>query len=381
MRKTWKWLLFSVLALLLLFIIVRAVAGKKDDGIKVTAEAVKRRTVTETVSASGKVYPETDIRIAPPIAGEIVELNVAEGDTVKQGQVLARIQGDRSGSVAPRVSLPANVPPGFENILQGMQQPRSTGASSAVVKAPVSGTVMGLNVKKGERINLATSDMMHVADFSSLEVRVDVNENNIIKVAVGDSADVEVEAYNKRKFKGVVSSITNGTSRRDAQSFLSGDVTAYEVHIRLSPSSYKDLYDSSRRNLPFRPGMNARADIKTKRRDNALSIPVGAVVSRPKGAEESIDDVKKEKAKDENTVAETTVSDELEEVVFVLKSDNTVERRAVATGIQDMTFFEITKGLQEGEQVVTAPYEAVSKTLRNGKKVTVVSKDKLFENK
>lgn len=378
MNKTLKWILLSLLAIVVLVFVLRAVSARNKNDIKVTAEAVKRRTVTETVSASGKVYPETEVRIAPPISGEVTQLNVQEGQRVEKGQVLAFIQGDKQGGSAPRVSM-NNVPPGFESLVQGLQQPRTASASSATLKAPVSGTVLGLSIKKGERISPMATDLMRIADLSTLEVRVDVNENNIIKVAVGDSADVEVEAYNKRKFKGVVTTITNGTAKRDAQSFLSADVTAYEVHIRLLPSSYADLYDSTKRNIPFRPGMNARADIKTARRENVLSVPAGAVVSRPKGSEENIDDAKKEKAKDENTVDEADVTDELEEVVFVLKSDNTVERRVVTTGIQDMTSFEITSGLKEGERVVTAPYNAVSKTLRSGKKVTVVTKDKLFE--
>lgn len=380
MSKTVKRILFSAAALVILFVIVRAVTGGKKDSINVTVEAAKRRTVVETVSASGKVYPETEIRLAPPMAGEITELNVQEGDRVTKGQVLARIQGDRTGGGATqRISLPAGIPPGFESLVQGMQQPRTVTASSAVIKAPMDGTVLGLSVKKGERINSMGNDLMRIANLTELEVRVDVNENNIIKVAIGDSADVEVEAYNKRRFKGVVTNITNGSNKRDAQSFLSADATAYEVHIRLLPSSYSDLYDTVRKNIPFRPGMNARADIKTARRENVMSVPVGAVVSRPRGREENMDEVRKEKSKDDNAIEEAEISDELEEVVFILKSDGTVEKRTVETGIQDMSYFEIKKGISEGEKVVTAPYSAVSKTLRSGKKVKVVTKDKLFE--
>lgn len=380
MSKTGKWILFSLLALVLLFIIVRAAAGRKKDIVNVTAEAAKRRTITETVSAGGKLYPENELRIAPPSAGEVTELNVQEGDRVAKGQIIARIQGDKTAGASPRISLP-NLPPGFENIVQGLQQPRALSPSSAVIKAPMDGTVLGLSVKKGERINGLSSDLMRIADLSKLEVRVDVGENNIIKVAVGDSADVEVEAYNKRKFKGVVTTVTNGTPKRDAQSFLSGDAAAYEVHIRLLPSSYNDLYDSARKNVPFRPGMNARADIKTQRKEAVLSVPVGAVVSRSKGSDESTGEAKKEKAKDENAITgDNVVNDELEEVVFVLSGD-TVAKRTVTTGIQDLNYFEITGGLQEGETVITAPYSAVSSTLRSGVNVRVVSREKLFETK
>jgi HlyD family secretion protein len=225
------------------------------------------------------------------------------------------------------------------------------------------------------------SEMLRLADMSNIEVRVDVNENNIIKISVGDSADVEVEAYNKRKFKGLVTSIANGGTKKEAQSFLSNDITSYEVHIRLLSSSYQDLFDSTRRrSMPFRPGMNARADIKTKKRENVLSIPVGAVVSKPKGSDEAAD-ATKEKAEENAALAENdTATDELEEVVYVIKQDGTVEKRAVTTGIQDINNFEISSGLKEGEQVVTGPYNAVSKTLRSKQKVKVVSKEQIFQN-
>jgi multidrug efflux pump subunit AcrA (membrane-fusion protein) len=383
MGKTFKWIVFSLIGLVVLLLLVKAVSTKESDGIKVTAEAVKQRTIIETVSASGKVYPETEIKVGSPISGEVTILNVQEGDTVTKGQILARIQGDRSGSVPQRMAIP-NIPPGFEGLVQGMQPRTTSSASSATITAPISGTVLGLNIKKGERIGamqMPGSEIMRIADMNNIEVRVDVNENNIIKVNVGDSADVEVEAYNKRKFKGIVTSITNGGTKRDAQSFLSNDVTNYEVHILLAPSSYADLFDTgARRNIPFRPGMNARADIKTKRRENVASIPVGAVVSKPKGSDEIMEDAKKE-TKDDEASDETSIGNELEEVVFVMKQDGTVEKRVVATGIQDINYFEILSGLKEGEQVVTGPYGAVSKTLKSGKKVTVVTKEKLFEKK
>ncbi len=178
-----------------------------------------------------------------------------------------------------------------------------------------------------------------------------------------------------------MTSIGNGSTRKDAQSFLSNEVTAYEVHIKLNRNSYADLFDSSKRkSLPFRTGMNARADIKTKKQENVLSIPVGAVVSKPKGSEENLEDKNKEKKKEENITEDEVVSDELEEIVYVMKGDKTVEKRVVTTGIQDINNFEILSGLKEGEQVITGPYGVVSKTLRSGKKVTVVAKEKLFEN-
>lgn len=379
MRKTGKWILLSLLALVVVFILVRAVGNRKKEVINVTVEAARRRTIIETVSASGKLYPENEIRIAPPASGEVTELNVQEGDRVTKGQIVGRIQGDKNQSAAaPRLSLP-NIPPGLEGLVQGLQQPRVSLPSSAVIKAPMDGTVVGLSVKKGERVAALSQDLMRIADLSSLEVRVAVNENDIIKLAVGDSADVRVEAYNKRRFKGVVTVITNGGAKRDAQSLLGSDATTFEVHVRLVASSYADLYDTARKSLPFRSGMNASADIKTRRKEAVISVPVGAVVSRTKGSEESGEEAMKEKAADENAINTEGAEDaDWEEVVFVLKGD-TVAKRVVTTGLQDRAYFEIIRGLAEGETVVTAPYGAVSKTLRTGKRVKVVSKDKLFE--
>ena len=380
MSKTSKWILFSVIGLIVIGLVVRATFNKDSDAIKVTAEAVKKRTIVETVSASGKVYPATEIKVGSPIAGEVVALNVQEGDTVQRGRVLARIQGDKTGNASQRISVP-NVPPGFESLVQGMQTQRPSAASSATLTAPISGTVLGLNIKAGERIGamqLPGSELMRIADMNNIEVRVDVNENNIIKVSVGDSADVEVDAYNKRKFKGIVTSIGNGTARRDAQSILSADVTSYVVHIRLIPSSYADLFDiTNRRRMPFRPNMNARADIKTKRKEGVLSVPVGAVTSRAKGSD---DKEEENKVLNENNMADEN-GDELEEVVYIMKADKTVEKRVVTTGIQDFNYFEIFNGLKEGELVVTGPNTAVGNTLRSGKKVAVVKKEQLFENK
>jgi multidrug efflux pump subunit AcrA (membrane-fusion protein) len=384
MKKALKWILISAGILLVIFAIARFKGGSGGDGLKVTAETVKRRTIVETVSATGKLYPETELKVGSPISGEVTVLHVQEGDSVKKGQVLARIQGEKGGSAPQRINLP-NVPPGFEGLVQSMQPQRTvTGPSAATITAPIGGTVVSLNVKQGERIGamqLPGSEMLRIADMNTIEVRVDVNENNIIKISTGDSADVEVEAYNKRKFKGVVTSIANGSTKREAQSFLSGDVTSYEVHIRLLPSSYKDLFDSSRRVMPFRPGMNARADIKTRTKEAVLSVPVGAVVSKPKGSEEAPGEQDKQKTEEEISASdEAAALEELEEVVYVLKNDGTVEKRTVVTGIQDISYFEITTGLKEGERVVAGPYSAVSKELRSGKKVTVVSKEQLFQN-
>ncbi len=191
-----------------------------------------------------------------------------------------------------------------------------------------------------------------------------------------------VDAYNNRKFKGVVTKIASSTKSNALTS--SNDVTNYEVRIRLDKESYKDL---SERRFPFRPGMNASADIKTRRVENVLAVPIAAVSARVKGSDQSMADKKKEKenSKDENEAQNqngvVVEGDELEEVAFVLMPDGTVKKRVVKTGVQDINYIEIVSGLKEGEELITAPYAAVSKDLKDGAKVTVVPKDKLFDKK
>lgn len=453
MNKRVKWILIGLGALIVVLIVGKLVMGPKDDGVKVSVEKVAQRTITETVNASGKVYPEIEVKVSPDISGEITELNVQEGDSVKKGQVLARIYADIYSSqrdeAAARVSQSqatvannsaalqalkaqldqdritynrnkelydekvisksefeqyetkyrssqAQYNAALQNIrsLQAGVQSAQTGLQMAnknlgrtTIVAPMSGVISLLNVKAGERVvgtaQMAGTEMMRVADMSTMEVRVDVGENDIVKVSIGDSADVEIDAYSNRKFQGVVTQIASSTTKSGAQAATTNDVTNYEVHIRLNPSSYQDLMDPARpKKFPFRPGMNASADIKTRRKDGVVAVPITSVAARVKGSDKNLEDKKKEtkKPEDENTEEETTaVTDELEEVVFVLKPDGKVEKRVVKTGIQDINYIEILNGLKPGEQVVSAPYNAVSKTLKTGTKVTVTTKEKLFE--
>lgn len=454
MNKTVKWVLIGLGALILILIVGKLAMGSKDKGVKVAVEKATQRTIVETVNASGKVYPEVEVKVSPDISGEITELTVEEGDSVKKGQVLARIYADIYSSqrdeAAARVSQSratvanstaalqalkaqleqdrqaynrnkqlydqkviskaefeqyetkyqtseAQYNAALQNIrsLQAGVQSAQTGLQMAnknlgrtTIVAPMSGVISQLNVKEGERVvgtaQMAGTEMMRVADMSTMEVRVDVGENDIVKVSIGDSADVEIDAYNNRKFKGLVTQIAASTVKSGVQASATADVTNYEVRIRLVPSSYSDLLDPSKpKKFPFRPGMNASADIKTRRKDNVLAVPITSVSARVKGSDKNLDDKKKESEKnksDDNGDEETdVVADELEEVLFVLKPDGKVEKRIVKTGIQDISYIEIVNGLKPGEQVVTAPYNAVSKTLKDGTEVTVTSKEKLFE--
>lgn len=451
-RKGLKWILI-VLGIIAVIVVVVKAGGRSDDGTRVAAESSARRTIVETVNASGKVYPEVEVKISPDISGEITELNVAEGDSVKKGQVLARIYADiyssqRDDAVARVAQSQATVANSqaslaalkatldqakinldrykelyeqkaiskseletyeiasrsaqsqYDAALQNIRslkagvQSTETNLVSAnknlsrtTLTSPMDGVISSLSVKKGERVagnsfNVGT-EMMRVADLSSMEVRVDVGENDIVKVSIGDSADVEVDAYNTRKFKGVVYQIASSTKNSSTGSASTGDVTNFEVHIRIDPASYRDLIDPAQpKKFPFRPGMNASADIRTKRRNNVVSIPISAVAPRVKGSDKSLDDQKKEREKnsDDSNDATTPPGDDLEEVVFVIRQDHTVEKRTVTTGIQDINYIEVTSGLKEGEQVVTAPFAEIKDRLKTGTRVTVVSRDKLFGN-
>jgi HlyD family secretion protein len=259
--------------------------------------------------------------------------------------------------------------------------------SRTVVVAPMDGVISLLNVKKGERVvgnsMMAGTEMMRIADMSKIEVRVDVGENDIPKVSLGDSALVEVDAYNNRKFKGIVTQIASSSAGAGQPAAPTNDVTNYKVYIRLLPESYKDLIDPSRpKNFPFRPGMTASADILTKTKANVVAVSINAVTTREKGTDNVASGKKDDKVEEGIQDSEKSgLSTDLDEVVFVLQPDKKVKRVKVKTDIQDINYIEVTDGLQEGTEVITAPYNVISKTLKDGMKVQVVPKDKLFETK
>jgi HlyD family secretion protein len=219
--------------------------------------------------------------------------------------------------------------------------------------------------------------MLRIADMSKIELRVDVGENDIPKVKLGDSALIEVDAYSDRKFKGIVTQIAssnNGAASINALANTSNDVTQYKVYIRLIPSSYIDLLGKG--SFPFRPGMSANADIQTKTHANVLSVPINAVTTREVNDSTKTDTRKKDESDIKPAVS---LVDDLEVVAFVIDKEGTVSKVKVKTDIQDINNIEITSGLKEGDQVVTGPYDVVSKTLKAGKKVKVVDKKDLFE--
>jgi HlyD family secretion protein len=226
---------------------------------------------------------------------------------------------------------------------------------------------------------MAGTEMMRVADMRSIEIRVDVGENDIPKVKIGDTAVVEVDAYTNRKFKGLVYKIANPITAASAAGGGSSEVTNYKVHIRLLASSYQDLLVAGN-SFPFRPGMSASADIQTKTKVNVLSIPLNAVTTRDRSEAKAGKEDKKEEAAPASD-KKSLDSDDSEEVVFVLQKDNRVKKVKVKTDIQDLNFIEIVSGIAAGDQVITGPYNTVSKLIKDSSLVKVVSKDKLFEDK
>jgi len=455
MSKTLKWILIS-LGILLVAMVGLSKAGVfgKNEGTKVTSEKVQKRTITEIVNASGKIYPEIEVKVSPDISGEITELNVQEGDTVKKGQVLARIYADiydiqrnqaASGVAQSQAqvnnsqaaldalkaqqeqaektynmqkqlfddkvisrnefniaeanykSSKANYNAAVQGIRGGQASVQSAQANlqkankdlgRTVITAPTDGVISLLNVKKGEKVagnsfNVGT-EMMRIADMQKIEVRVDVGENDIPKVKLGDSAVITVDAYSDRKFKGLVTQIAssnNGAATQSALSSTSTDVTQYKVYVRLLPESYMDLIGKG--SFPFRPGMSASADIQTKTHSNVLSVPINAVTTRDKNDSVKANKIKPADANATNTSSAVTANsyDDLEVVVFILDKEGKIKKVKVKTDIQDINNIEITSGLKEGDEVITGPYDVVSKTLKEGDKIKVVDKKELFEKK
>lgn len=448
-RKITTWVIIGVSLLIVIMI-----GGKKagwfgaDSTHKISTDPVVKKTITEVVTASGKIQPEMEIKMSPDVSGEIVELMVKEGDPVKKGDYLLKIKPDLYESAVERTvaagnSSNANLANSkarleqvkaqfvqtelsynrnkslfdqgvisqaeYENALaayqMGLADVRAAEASVnaanygvmssyATIKeanenlrktsvfAPMDGTVSMLNVEVGERVvgteMMAGTEMMRIANLDVMEVIVDVNENDIVKIKLNDSVDIEVDSYLKRKFKGVVTEIANSAT----SSGLSVDqVTNFKVKIRILPESYQDLVKAGNK-YPFRPGMSATVDIHTKTVYNVIAVPLPAVTTRADSTQAGYKQEKKtnkdaegEEQVDENEDVDNST---LMEVVYVYK-DGKLEQRKVKTGVQDSYYIEILEGLKEGEEVVTAPYSLISRILRDGMSVKKVSKEELFK--
>lgn len=260
------------------------------------------------------------------------------------------------------------------------------------ITAPMSGYVSYLPVKRGERVvgtaQMAGTEIMRIADMDTMEVRVNVGENDIPKVFLGDTAIIEVDAYNNRKFKGIVTQIASSsqdlaTASQQASASSSNSasqITNYTVHIRILKSSYKDLLDPAHpEHFPFRPGMSANVNIQTKRESHVLSVPIAAVTMQKSSPDSTHH---KSGANRPDSVSNNMNSgNNGAEVVYVVQKDGTVKALPVTTGIQDDNYIQILSGLSSGQEVVSAPYTAISQLLHNGSKVKVVPKNQLFEPK
>lgn len=425
---------------ILLAIVVASAIGyyfrmknQKEEAEKVAVETVKQRTIVETVYASGKLFPATELEITSNISGTIIELYVKEGDMVKKGQLLAKVDPEALVSVVERAEAAtegskaqlesvraqkkqleaqfentkiiykrnkqlyedgviskaefeaaeatyntnkANIEAATQNILAAEFSVKSSEAtvkeqkknlSQTRIYAPISGVVSTLYKKQGEQVvgtaQMAGTPILKIANLKTVEIRVDVNERDILTTTIGDSAEIELDAYPERKFLGLVTQIANtATGLNGVTTQLTSDqVTNFEVRILMLDDSYKDLDVQSERS-PFRAGLSASAEIRTNTGNNLLSVPVASVTAKE---DESEDALPSEERK-------------LKEYVFV-QSGDTVAMRAVTTGIQNDNFIEIRSGLKVDEVVVKAPYDAISKLLEDGDKVEVVKEKELYK--
>lgn len=445
--------LIGIIAVLVAFLIWRN--QSKPKGEKVITELAEKRTIVEEVSASGKVFPQTEVKISSDVSGEIVDLLIEEGDSVISGQLLARIDPDAFESQVERGAasvnsakaqlanaraqieqfnaqreqieaqlinareihernkplyeegviseadfqqslsnlraLEANLRSAEANVKAAKQSAEAAAytvqSSEASLKelktslrrteifAPMSGIISRLDVEEGERvvgtIQMAGTEMMRIANLNAMEVRVEVSENDIPRVTVGDEVAIEVDAYIDRIFKGKVTQIANSATNATAAASLTSDqVTNFEVRINIDPASYDDLITPAKP-YPFRPGMSASVDIKTEVADAVLSIPIQAVTTRER---------KEDNQPKAQPAALEDEAQDLMEVVFVASSD-TVRMQKVKTGVQDDTYIEVIEGLKEGEEVVTGPYAAVARKLESGEEVQVVDEDELYNRK
>ncbi|MGF7080885.1 efflux RND transporter periplasmic adaptor subunit [Mucilaginibacter sp. UYCu711] len=439
MGKTTKYILIGlgVVAVLLIIGKVTGVIGKSDK-TQVATDKAAIREINETVSASGKIKPHVEVKISPEVSGEVVELPIKEGDVVKKGQLLCKIRPDilKSGyerAVASYNSQKASV----GNSSQMLKQSEATFAnqsaiykrskelfdkkvltaaefdnakasyegakasleaakqnvigstyglaqSSATVKeaqdnlykttiySPVDGVVSKLSIEKGERVlgtaQFAGTEIMTISDLSQMDVNVDVNENDINRITVGDSSKIEVDAFLGKKFNGVVTEIG---SSANVVGTTADQVTNFTVKVRIDPKSYTDLLNKTGANpSPFRPGLTATVDIKTNH-TTALAVPIQSVTTR--------DDKKADATapkKDDSKVVKANNAP-AKEYVFIYNNGK-VKQIQVTTGIQDDMYIQVLTGLKAGDEVVSAPYPAISKTLKDGAEVEKVDKSKLF---
>jgi len=415
-KKTIYLLIGGAVAVIVLLVVLSkaGVIGNKDEGKEVEITTVAASTIVETVSATGKIQPEIEVKISSEVSGEIISLSVKEGQVVKKGDLLVKINPDLYTAGYNRsVSNLAGTKAGLSQADAQFNEAKANyernkvlfkkgiisksdwdksissfevskaakqtayfnvqSASASVneardnlgrttIYAPAYGTISVLNVELGERVlgtqQMTGTEILRVANLNNMEVEVDVNENDIVKIKEGDVAKVLIDAYLKKQFKGVVTSISNSAS----STLTSDQVTNFKVKIRILKESYQDLLVGKPiAYSPFRPGMTATVDISTKTKKNVLSVPISAVVI--KSDTTAVKELKTPKDLDEKNAAPK--SDKKFECVFVKVGDK-AKIRIIKTGIQDDANIEVKSGLKKGDVVITGPYTTVAKELNSG---------------
>ena len=412
--------ILKILLPIVIILILLAVIGKKAGWfgkamtIKVAVENIEKRTIVETITANGKIQPEKEVKITPDVSGEIVELRVKEGDPVVKGELLLRIKPDvyisqRDRSMAAISSARARLAQSEAQFKQAelaynrnkqlyeeqtisksdFEQSQATysvakadvdaskyAVSSAEaslkeanenltktsIYSPMTGTVSMLLVELGERVAgtnlMAGTDIMRVADLSRMEAQVEVNENDIVRVKLGDTATVEVDAYLDKKFKGVVTEIANSAKTTGVSA---DQVTNFDVKILLLPESYQSLVDAGDK-YPFRPGMSTTVEIMTETKNDVLAVPIQSVTTRT-----------------DTTKAGTSIgAGDLRTLVFTTDGQYALAKD-VKTGIQDNSYIEILSGVSINDRVISAPFSAISKKLSDSTLIEIVSKDDLYK--
>lgn len=411
-------ILVAVVVVLIVFAMIGKKAGwfGKAAMIKVAVEKAELRSITETITANGKIQPEKEVKISPDVSGEIVELNVKEGDKIEKGVLLCRIKPDvyisqRDRSEAAISSAKARLAQSEAQFIQAdlsykrnkqlydqqtiSQSDFETAESSYKVAkamvdaakfdvtsaeaslkeanenlvktsiyAPISGSVSMLLVELGERVAgtnlMAGTELMRVADLSRMEAQVEVNENDIVRVKDGDTAVISVDAYMDQKFKGIVTQLASSAKTTGVSA---DQVTNFDVKIRVLPQSYEKLEKEGNPN-PLRPGMSATVDIQTMTKKDILTVPIQSVSTRS----------------DTSKTQSASATEKTRTLLFTTDGKYALARD-VKTGIQDNSYIEIISGIKEGDQVVTAPYSAISKKLSDSTIIQIVKKEDLFKIK
>lgn len=423
-------------------LIIAAIVKGDGDGkdFKVSTEVAMERDVIEVVAANGKIQPEIEVKISSDVSGEIIFLAVKDGDKVEEGDLLVKINPDIVESARNRAQSALDAAKAnllnaesrlaqidaqykvaknnydrnlklynekvisdqeWDNIKSAFEGAEANKAASkhsveasrhsvksaeATLKeaqdnlgrtsiyAPMSGVVVKLNKEKGERVvgnqMMEGTEIMRVANLDIMEVHVDVNENDIVRVALGDTTEIEVDAYVDRTFKGLVTEIANSASSQGAMS--TDQVTNFPVKIQMLRSSYADLIPKDRPHLsPFRPGMSATVEVQTERKQNVVTIPIQAVTTREDTSTS---------AKEWKNLLNTEKGEEDDEIIecIFIHDGGTAVLRTVKTGIQDTKYIEIVEGVEEGDEIISGPYDLVSRRINNGDKVEVVDKEDLF---